>query len=578
MRKFLPGLVLFLLAAAAHAKSGSSTQVIPSGHWIYDDMYMLCTESAQAQFLTTQPLTVGELRFYFNQIPYDSLSASGRALYERAEDFLSSVADFLPGQELRLHANLEVSPEFYFKSNPDIDWSFAYNYQNPALTIPLIIGFSDYVTIGLSPFLGKNYVFAQDPQNIMNIPYGTNQFEFLTPRFAYGSTGLTFDNWGVSFHVGKEGLKIGQTEFGSIIYNDTFETDAYFQLGLFTKYLKYSMDVVQVSTQKFFYAHQLDMRPFRNLKISVIEGSLLNSSFELRYLNPFMIMHQFGSWKDYSGSMTSAERGVYGEGHFCAYIAFALDYVPVRNVRIYALYAQNEILDLGWEHLDRYLSVPDSLGGQLGVEVSVPVGFGYIKPFAEAVYTSPYLYVKHSPDWSLYRVRLDMACGKNVSSWMGSPYGPDCFAVRTGVTLLSQRKWRAGLTYTLKMHGENSADMFGKKIYVKKNPDGSYERVDSPDADDEVEVIYGYYPSVEYNTALTDEERIAARDKGRWMWVTGIPEISNQIAVNASYDILENLSVYGQASYALVLNSKNVQDRVAQGVELAVGLKYTLFK
>ena len=83
---------------------------------------------------------------------------------------------------------------------------------------------------------------------------------------------------------------------------------------------------------------------------------------------------------------------------------------------------------------------------------------------------------------------------------------------------------------------------------------------------------------MEYNTALTDEERIAARDKGRWMWVTGIPEISNQIAVNASYDILENLSVYGQASYALVLNSKNVQDRVAQGVELAVGLKYTLFK
>lgn len=577
MKKIVFALLISLLSFSVFAKSGNSTQVIQSGHWVYDDLYTICAETRQTQFLENQPLTVGELKFYLRQIPYENLSFQGKVLYDKVKAFLTKSDDFFPEQELRFYINPRANPEFYYKSNPDIDWSFNYNYKNFLLTVPIIIGFSDYITIEPDVFIGKNYIASKDPYNFTNIPYGGGQFEFMTPRFAYGSTGITFDNWGVNFHVGKEQMQIGTAQLGSIIYNKTFETDAYFQLNVFSKWLKYTMNVVQVCNSKFFYTHELDFRVFRNLRLAVIEGSLLNSSFELRYLNPFMFMHQFGSWIDYGDKLTDAEKTIYTEGHFCAYLAFALEYVPVNNVRIYAMYSQNEILDLGGDRSDAALSVPDSLGGQLGVEVNIPLDFGYIKAYTEAVYTSPYLYIKQSPNWSLIRERNDMLTGQKVYSWMGLPYGPDCFAVKAGTNLYTSEKWSCGISYLFKMHGENYPSIFKNKIHVKNiGTEEEPEYITTDDEDDEE--IYGYYPSVEYHTADNDDECIEAKNKGRYMWITGTPEISNQIAINGSYNFLTNLQVYGQLAYTFVYNTSNQPGKISHGVEIALGMEYRLLK
>ncbi|MBR1639719.1 MAG: hypothetical protein IJ688_10080 [Treponema sp.] len=552
-------ILFFLFLFSAFAKSGNNTQIIPAGHWLYDDLFTICSETKRVQFLTNQPLSVGELKFYLYDVPYEELSFQGKILFDRIKDYLNSSSDFFPEQDLRFYTNLRLNPEFYYKSNPDIDWSFNYNYRDFLINIPVIMGFSDYITIEPDLFIGKNYPSMQKWWNFTNIPYSGNQFEFLTPRFAYGSTGLTFENWGVNFHAGKEGMQIGTSQLGSIIYNNTFETDAYFQLNLFTKWLKYTMDVVQVCNTKFFYVHQLDIRLFRNLKFGMIEGSLLNSSFELRYLNPFMLMHQFGSWNDYGSKMTALESRLYGEGHFCAYLAFTLDYVPVKNVRIYGLYAQNEIQDLGGKPSDYDLSVPDSLGGQLGLEIKIPFANGYINNFLESTYASPYLYIKQSPDWSLWRTRKDMQTGKQVTSWMGLPYGPDTFAVKTGSSY-KEARFEFGFDYLFLIKGQNDASIFFNKTSI------------------EGEDIYTYYPSVEYKTAQNDEERLAARNKGRYMWMTGIPEFTNQFTISGAYKFLETLEVYGQIAYSLVYNNSHEKGAFSQGAEVSVGVEWKILK
>nr|MCR4734069.1 hypothetical protein [Treponema sp.] len=150
-KKIFVCIFLFLFPYLFFAKSGNDTQIIKSGHWIYEDLYTICTETKRTQFLSNQPLTIGELKFYLRDIPYDKLSDAGRNLYEKIDAFLNKNEDFFSEDELRFYINPYAGPEVYYKSNPDIDWTFAYNYKNAFLTIPVLIGFSNYITIELDP-------------------------------------------------------------------------------------------------------------------------------------------------------------------------------------------------------------------------------------------------------------------------------------------------------------------------------------------------------------------------------------------------------------------------------------------
>lgn len=558
MKKIIVSILISLLTLSLFAKSGNSTQVIKSGHWVYNVLESLCMEAKTEAFFETQPMTIGEMKFYFSRIPYEKLSESGKLLYEKVKAFLNKNEDFFPEQELRLFGNIKANPEFYYKSNTDINWSFDYYIKDFFLTIPVIFGFSDYITIEPDFIIAKNQPSMAKPYNFTNITYGGDQFEFNFPRFAYGAAGHAFEKWGVDFIIGKEGLQIYNTQLGSIIYNRTFETDMYCSLNLYTEYLKYSLHVAEVDNTKFLYLHQLNLRPFKWLKINVLEGSLLNAPFELRYLNPFMLMHQFGSWTQYGSALTESENKYYGEGHFCAYFGVMGEIIPCRNLRIYGMYAQNEILDMGGSRSDKSLSVPDSLGFQLGIQYNFDLkNSAILKTYLEAIYTSPYLYVKQSPEWSLYRSRSNMQTDENTSSWIGSPFGPDSFAVILKGEYDSQNKWTAGISYTFLIKGENTVEsLFNKSKY------------------DETKGIWTYYPYVEYGLAETDEERIAARDKGRYMWMTGNVTYQNQIKLYGSYSFLENLSVYGQGVYTIKLKNNEIN----HGVELGCGVEYILLK
>lgn len=560
MNKYYKKLLLFcsilLFSFSSFALGKQSSQILQSGHWIYDDLTYLTTESKTTMYLETQPLSVGEINFFLKNINYDNLSSSGKAVYDRVYDFLNDRDNFIQNDYARLFVNLKLNPELYYKSNENINWSFNPNFVDYPITFPIIIGFSDYFTVQTDLFIGKHRPAGAAPDNFTNIPTSGGQLEFATPNFAYFSGAKLFENWGITAHMGKQGKKIGNTSLGSIIYNDTFDTDFYSQLNLFNRFFKLSMDVIQVDNSKFLYTHELTLRPFKNFNISVVEGSLLNAPFELRYLNPLMLMHSFGSWIEYD----KVQHDFYGESNFCAYLAFTLEYIPIKNMRIYALYAQNEILDLGGSRSPRALSVPDSLGGQLGIEYYIPMAnSSLIKTGLEAVYTSPFLYVKHSPVWSMFRIKDNMQSSQDSYSWLGSPFGPDCFALQASVDYDSNKKWSVGLDYTFSIHGENTAE----NLFNEKNmkDDG----------------FWYYYPSVKYDKNTDQNVKDAAVKESRNMWMSGTKEYKNQIKVNGNYKIFPNLELTAQFAYTFAFNNKNIKDNFQQGVELAFALSCQLF-
>lgn len=146
-----------------------------------------------------------------------------------------------------------------------------------------------------------------------------------------------------------------------------------------------------------------------------------------------------------------------------------------------------------------------------------------------------------------------MQIGESTKSWIGSPYGPDCFALTLKSEYESGRKWKFAAAYTFSIHGENTAESL-------------FSQYDKG--------IYTYYPSVQYKLAQgEEEEQKKAKDKGRNMWMSGIKTYKNQIKISGSYQFTNSLSCYGQGVY--VIQTKDSQ--INHGVELSCGLEYTLF-
>lgn len=559
-KKIVTFFSILFLSVSLFSQVLNNSQIINSEHWIYDAIYKLGKEQKLASFYENTMLTVGELKFYFNEFDESKLSDSGKVLYKKVYDFLFTDSNLLSkisklpitDEVLKLNSNIILSPEFYYKSNPNIDWSFKYNYLNKAGTVPIQLGISDYIAIETNPFLGKSNLGASRPNNFTNIPVNGEDFEFLFINFAYGCVGYANDKWGVNLNISKTGLSIGNTNLGSIFYNNTFETDEYIQLNIFTKMLKYSADVIQVDFSKYVYLHQIELRPFKQFKIGIMEASQVVGPFEIRFLNPLMFMHQFSAWNDYDND----NNNIYSEERFCAFFGINIDWTPIKNVRIYSIFAQNEIQSFV-ERQDPYGNLyPDSLGIQLGTEISIPSKKeGYFNIYLEGLYNSPYLYIKHTPDASLYRIRNDNLHPEDkIYSWIGSPFGPDCFAVQLGFGYENPIKWKCNLFYTFVIKGENDFSIFDNKT-----DDGQY---------------FDYYPPVSYNTESKTYDE--ALDDALNMWMHGIIEYRNQIKLNGEYILNNNFSFNGQIIYSFCFNALHQENRFEQGVEFAISLTYKI--
>ena len=92
--------------------------------------------------------------------------------------------------------------------------------------------------------------------------------------------------------------------------------------------------------------------------------------------------------------------------------------------------------------------------------------------------------------------------------------------------------------------------------------------------------IYTYYPSVEYEIAQENENSqgmSAAKNKGRYMWMTGNAEYTHQLAVKANFSPVDKLKFTGQFIYDFIFNHKNQTGNFQNGFEFSFAAEYSLF-
>lgn len=569
---------LVLLSSLSFAQVYSSQQAIPAGHWIYDALYYMNLEQKKSSTLDNAPLTVAELYLSFQQIDKEKLSDTGKELYEKTEGFFERKKFLFDFKGAKFTSNIIVNPVGAIRTNSDLDWTYASSYTDdgnnyvstsamgtvytqPVLVFPFILDFGELFYIDVQPYAGAGPFWSLTSDfYAVNIPTGKNGAEFfMWPLNANASFGKCFGGWGAELNVGRQGLEVGRTKTGSIIYNSTFQTDFYVQLNLYSPRLKYTMDVAQVDVNRFYYMHTAELVPFSWLKLGIMEGTLVDGDFELRYLNPLLFMHAFSGWTQYA---SEEEKKYYSEAHYCAYFGWSFDITPCKYLRIYGIYAQNEIQSSIELKDDESYSIPDSYAYQLGVEVSLPVNAGYLTTSLEGIYTTPFCYLKQTQAASLARVRENsdapLVDGK-ISSWIGSPFGPDAIGGQFTAEYDCPMKFKAGLSYLFVAHGSNSFGLFGKK-----NP--------------RHEDLEYYYPQAIF---LQDkEDGIDSAEKTRAMRTLALTETvqyTNRISLSGEYHFMKNLSAEAMGAYTFVFNNKGRGGEFAHGLELTLGVRYSLF-
>lgn len=568
----------------------SQQQVFQADHWVFQALKTITLADSKMNFYETAPLSVAEIKFYMSNVDYESLSKEARILYDQLNEYLNSRVFSLNKPPINVGINLLLTPTFLFKSNEELEWAFAstyagnsyklydsegnYTYKtsrfgnqgaynfNPFIkhfiTAPVYIDVDNHLFIQTEPSFGKSYWGMIKNDSFINLPFSGEDLDFLWPKVAYFNAGYLFNSgWGINLLIQRAGFQIGDTLTGSIIYNDSFETDVFCNLSVYSKYFKYNLSLIEVNNDRFMYLHKLDAVLLKRFKFSFLEGTFINHSFELRYLNPLMIMHSFGSWRQYRSDI---EYDYYDEAHVCAYLGILGEIVPFDNFRIYGLFSQNEIQSAMELNTPYGKSLPDGIGFQLGAEYNLADKNNGWWTFAmEGVYTSPYLYLKQGREWSLisYRTNMQSNSGTPLYSWIGSPFGPDCLAFESKISYKKYDKWGVDFKYLFTAHGENTFAML----------DATYTN--------EKGTFWAYYPSVLRKLGILSDEE--SEKIARSMKLTGTLQYQNQFSLSGFYRINNHFKLDADVNYTFIFNAKNINDNFVSGLQLYGGVEYKLF-
>jgi len=515
--------------------------------WAYEAISVLSREQGEI-FFTDSRITVAQMRNYLKRIDTDYLSESGLFIYGKLTEHLNSASIFnFKSDFVLINMDLLLKPEMYYKTNESIPWIYDEHSRNAVLQIPFGFSLGPWFTAEMDFYLGENEYTAKLHDNYSNIPLNGAHIDLHTPKRAYVSAGLPFgESSGVNLSLGLGDNFLGQTYTGSIIISEYLQRASYAQAVVYSPAFKYTAEIMQYEVNKFQYMHYFQIRPHRSISISIAEGVMVNAPLELRYMNPFMIFHSFEAYKTYKeynddlgydkNDDTIYESESTHNSRIGSYLGVKLEWQPIRNLRLYGLFAMTQF-QIPYEKKNWLNQLtPDALGFQAGFNLSIPVTNGYLGFGMEGVYTYPYLYVLYNEKWSFYKEAHEVD-NMTLRYWTGTPFGPDTIAGAFNVGFRSSTDWYAGFSFIFSAQGQRSSlDIFNDKINHSYRPTPS-----------------------EYDVTVPP---------------TGIPLLTYTAILRGEYNFRKWLIFGAQTGYRALVNAGHENGRIEHGFELSFTIRF----
>ena len=370
------------------------------------------------------------------------------------------------------------------------DWIVKYKDRLDMITIPVEIGISNY-------FFGETEIeLARQFENYGNFfsdYFSTNYSLDLQKSIPYIADAVIGTPY-LHFFIGRNTQSIGNGYTGNLMLGDNFLFQDFAKFSIHTSPFTFNLSLSFFDTQKnseiekdwtygdgtqlnnFSFSGPQQIRIVQNYQFTLFKkatiyinfGSLFDAQngFDLRMLNPFIILHNYFDYTSYNGNDYGDGAALEANNH----MSFALDYTFLPGWKMY-FEAMIDQFQLAGEHSSIAVEPPNAFGLLLNFTNSTVVNDGLLTSYIEGVYTTPNLYlnekytdgqtIRHDNVDGLYDYyywNQDLILGNSIwwgndISYTGYQYGPDTVVIEVG-SEYEKNNWLVGGNLHFRMHGE----------------------------------------------------------------------------------------------------------------------------
>ena len=492
---------------------------------IYDAIYLLSVTQGEALLSNKRPQSQAQISNALAYIDVEKLDRLSLQTYYIIHQLL--YGDYLFHTEhLKFDVNVKLALQFKALHKPENaprhDYFATYNSTPAPIAVAFNILISNYCFLYIDVPLQKNFAATKVSHTYINVPFFQWDLDYHFPTQAGLSIGGSFFN----ISIARGPFNVGRSLSGSMLIADTADRLDYFNACIFLKNFSMDISIFELQHSRYVFMHELSFRILKKVSITLHEGLLVNSYFDPRYLNPFMIMHNHAPW--YDPWQREDRMGFSDDVYTSCQLGVTIDVVPIKNWRLYGQFGMSQ-LQTPSEVRGGASYVPNGMGGLLGTEWVQPLSIGYLVATLEGLYAMPWFYIGKNKYVSFTHYRKENVSStksyhdSKIDVWLANPYGPDTIALFARIGFVELNKWDVSFIYRFIAKGENEENFFNPKKEIAPNV---------------------YYP-------FSDKARVRYSNWARWMTPYGNVTYFNTLRLNFFYNVIQNFYLRGELAWTI---------------------------
>ena len=432
----------------------------------YKSVVKLCKIAGVVGPSSATPITADELKMAIERIDVNKLDSNHKAILNSIIEELKSSDDF--SYDINFSIALQL---FYSKNYEKIeqkDFFIPFNEQEPFLNLAFELEYGNTAFFETSyELMNSSAIGINKTDEIYSVKPGIplSSFGFIVdyrngvlstssireitvsnyvefPSVARGAIG---GKW-MNVVVGRTRQQMGSSRTANLVLGDNYRFQEAMDFSFFAKPFTYSLNLTHFDVQalngvvehtrysgpkqQIRIMHRFDATILNNFRAILDLGNVMftDNPFDIRYLIPIFMSHNLYNYEE----EPETTKNIHDEANNI--MGFEFEYVPLPRLELH----MQIVVDQFRTVFETNSTLPNAIGGM--------VGASYLKSFndfdadfwAEAVYTSPVLYINNKTTGGVKNNNYDWALGywrdntQGDLEWSGYKGGPGVTALTLG--------------------------------------------------------------------------------------------------------------------------------------------------